>query len=59
MSCCWLLQGATRSIVAPLSKGCDYGQDVPALLSALPGLSIACEQRHLAGTLVSIAAVKS
>jgi hypothetical protein len=54
-----LLQGATRSIVAPLSKGCDYGQDVPALLSALPGLSIACEQRHLAGTLVSIAAVKS
>jgi hypothetical protein len=51
-------QGATRSLVAPLSKGCDWGQDVPAMLRQLPGISISSQQRHLAGTLVSIAATK-
>lgn len=28
------VQGATRSLVTPLSKGCDWGQDVPSLLVA-------------------------
>jgi hypothetical protein len=52
------LQGATRSLVAPISKGCDWGQDVPGLLAALPGCELQDAQRHLAGTLVSISATK-
>jgi hypothetical protein len=52
------VQGATRLLVAPLSKGCDWGQDVPAMLRQLPGISISSQQRHLAGTLVSIVATK-
>lgn len=53
-------QGATRSLVAPLSKGCDWGQDVPRLLQQhAPGLALQAVQRHLAGTLVSISATKA
>jgi hypothetical protein len=52
------VQGATRSLVAPISKGCDWGQDVPAMLGQLPGLRISSQQRHLAGTLVSLVATK-
>lgn len=60
MLCCAdCLQGATRSVVAPISKGCDWGQDVPGMLAALPGCQLLQQQRHLAGTLVSIQATKA
>jgi hypothetical protein len=52
------VQGATQSLVAPISKGCDWGQDVPAMLQQLPGMRISSQQRHLAGTLVSLVATK-
>jgi hypothetical protein len=52
------VQGATRKLVAPISKGCDWGQDVPAMVAALPGCQLQQQQRHLAGTLVSIRATK-
>lgn len=58
MVCCAHVQGATRSLVAPLSKGCDWGQDVPGMLLQLPGMRISSQQRHLAGTLVSLVATK-
>uniref|UniRef100_A0A383VFN4 Methyltransferase type 11 domain-containing protein n=1 Tax=Tetradesmus obliquus TaxID=3088 RepID=A0A383VFN4_TETOB len=51
-------QGATRSLVAPLSKGCDWGQDVPSMLLQLPAMRISSQQRHLAGTLVGLVATK-
>eukprot|EP00775_Hariotina_reticulata_P002806 gene2806-3099_t len=51
-------QGVTRSAVTALSKGCDWGQDVPALLAQLPQLQVVHLQRHLAGTLVMMAADK-
>jgi hypothetical protein len=44
--------------VARLSKGCDYGQDVPALLAATPGVVVVQQQRHLAGTLLAVTAAK-
>ncbi|KAF8072525.1 SPBC3B9.04 [Scenedesmus sp. PABB004] len=49
-------QGATRGLVAPISKGCDWAQDVPGMVAALPGVAVTSQQRHLAGTLVSISA---
>lgn len=58
--CCVVLcvQGATRKLVAPISKGCDWGQDVPAMVAALPACQLQQQQRHLAGTLISICATK-
>ncbi len=52
-------QGATRTLVAALSKGCDWGQDVPSLVSGLPGVRVRSAARHLAGSLVTIVAEKA